>query len=74
MKNNKAWKWDIILADINNYGCIFPGREIFKLASGLYEPGYYEVQWNASQQSSGIYFVKIIAGNYISTQKLMLVK
>lgn len=50
------------------------GREIFELASGLYEPGYYEVQWNASQQSSGIYFVKIIAGNYISTQKLMLVK
>ena len=34
MKNNKAWKWDIILADINNYGCIFPGREIFKLDTG----------------------------------------
>ena len=32
MKNNKSWKWDSILADINNYGCIFPGRQIFKLS------------------------------------------
>ena len=50
------------------------GRVVSELVSGLHEPGYHEVKWNASQQSSGIYFVKIIAGEYISTQKLMLVK
>ncbi len=30
--------------------------------------------WNVDSHSSGVYFVKMIAGSYISTQKLMLVK
>ena len=50
------------------------GRVVSELASGLHEPGYYKVQWNANKQSSGIYFVNIIAGEHISTQKLVLVK
>jgi hypothetical protein len=50
------------------------GRLISELTNGVKEPGYHEVHWDASQQSSGIYFVKIIAGEHISIQKLMLVK
>ena len=39
-----------------------------------YDAGYHHVIWNADAHSSGVYFVKMIAGEFISTQKLMLVK
>ena len=32
------------------------------------------VIWNADSYSSGVYFVKMVAGEYIHTQKLMLIK
>jgi hypothetical protein len=38
------------------------------------EAGYHSVIWDADSHASGVYFVKMIAGEYISTQKLMLVK
>ena len=50
------------------------GSQILSLTDRLYEAGYHDVFWNAGQVSSGIYFVKMIAGDYVSTQKLMLVK
>ena len=50
------------------------GREVISLASGNYDAGYHNVIWNADTHSSGVYFVKMIAGEFISTQKLMLVK
>jgi hypothetical protein len=36
------------------------------------DAGYHLVAWNADSYSSGVYFVKMVAGEYISTQKLML--
>ncbi|MBC8313579.1 MAG: T9SS type A sorting domain-containing protein, partial [Candidatus Cloacimonetes bacterium] len=33
-----------------------------------------EVKWNAKDQSSGIYFYKLTAGNYTSTKKMILMK
>ena len=33
-----------------------------------------KVHWNANQESSGIYFVKMVAGGQTNIQKLMLVK
>ena len=36
--------------------------------------GYHQVVWNADSHSSGMYFIKMIAGEYINTQKLMLIK
>ena len=50
------------------------GREVFTLISGNMHAGYHSVQWNADAQASGVYFVKMVAGEYVSTQKLMLVK
>ena len=50
------------------------GREVVSLANGSYDAGYHSVIWNADTHSSGVYFVKMIAGEFISTQKLMLVK
>ena len=50
------------------------GREIVELANGIYSTGNYEFQWDASNQASGIYFVKMNAGDQTNIQKLMLVK
>jgi len=50
------------------------GREVVSLINGNMEAGYHSVVWNADSHSSGVYFVKMVAGDYISTQKLMLVK
>jgi len=50
------------------------GREVSSLISGNMEAGYHSVQWEANSAASGVYFVKMIAGDFVSTQKLMLVK
>ena len=50
------------------------GREIASLVNGNMEAGYHTAVWNADAYSSGVYFVKMIAGEFVNTQKLMLVK
>jgi len=50
------------------------GREVSTLIEGNMDAGYHSVIWNADSYSSGVYFVKMIAGEFINTQKLMLIK
>ena len=50
------------------------GNEVAELVNGQKEPGYYEVEFDASKLSSGIYLYKIEAGNFIATKKLILMK
>ena len=50
------------------------GRMVELLASGNMQPGQHSITWNADSHSSGVYFVKMVAGDYVSTQKLMLIK
>jgi hypothetical protein len=50
------------------------GREVSTLISGYMDAGYHSVVWNADSYSSGVYFVKMLAGDYMNTQKLMLIK
>ena len=50
------------------------GREVSTLIDANMDAGYHSIVWDANSYASGMYFVKMHAGNYISTQKLMLVK
>ena len=50
------------------------GEKVTSLVNDNYQPGYYNIIWDASQYSSGIYFVNMSAGNFTTTQKLILVK
>ena len=50
------------------------GRVVETLASQFMQAGYHSVTWNANNYSSGVYFVKMATGDYVSTQKLLLVK
>ena len=50
------------------------GREVASLIDGIMDAGYHSVLWNADNHASGVYFVKMVAGECVNTQKLMLVK
>ena len=50
------------------------GRQVVSLIDGSMDAGYHTAMWNADHHSSGVYFVKMIAGEYVNTQRLMLIK
>ena len=50
------------------------GRLINELINSNMDAGYHSVVWDANSYASGVYFVKMVAGEYVNTQKLMLVK
>ena len=50
------------------------GNEVEILVDGFMVAGYHSVTWDASLQSTGIYFLYLSVGDIVSTQKLMLMK
>ena len=52
------------------------GQSVATLASGYMEASSkpYKLTWDASDISSGMYFVKAHTNEFTTTQKLMLVK
>jgi hypothetical protein len=50
------------------------GREIATLVNGEKSPGMYSVQWNAADQSSGVYFMQLRSGNFSITRKINLIR
>ena len=64
MKNGK---FEILVFDIN-------GRKVSTLQSGFKSKGIYQFVWNASDMSSGIYYLKLIASDNTETKKILLLK
>lgn len=50
------------------------GREIETLANQNLKAGIYEVEWNATKYSSGVYFYTISTDDFRETRKMLLVK
>jgi ligand-binding sensor domain-containing protein len=50
------------------------GREIEILVTEEKPAGVYEINWNASKLSSGVYFYQLKAGDYVSTKKMILLR
>jgi hypothetical protein len=50
------------------------GREVLTGVNEVLQPGYYNVQIDASKLSSGVYFYKLIANGFSDTKKMTLVK
>ncbi len=50
------------------------GREVAVLVNGEMKPGVYDVDWNAGNFASGVYFYKIHAGDFSDVKKMILVK
>ncbi|NOZ09041.1 MAG: T9SS type A sorting domain-containing protein, partial [FCB group bacterium] len=50
------------------------GEPVATLADDWYESGEYSLQWDAHTEPSGIYFLQMKAGSYVSSRKLILLK
>ena len=50
------------------------GQKIATIAEGTVPAGEHQATWNAGDQSSGIYFYRIKAGDKIETKKMVLMK
>jgi len=49
------------------------GQEVARF-SGRHEAGVVELEWNAADYASGIYFYKLNAGSFSATKKMVLLK
>ena len=50
------------------------GREVATLVNKQQNAGNYEVIFNASNLSSGVYFYRLQSGNFVETKKLILLR
>ncbi|MDP2209014.1 MAG: T9SS type A sorting domain-containing protein [Bacteroidota bacterium] len=50
------------------------GREVAVLVDEYKEAGYYEVSFDASQFTSGVYFYRLQSGNFNSVKKMLLLR
>jgi hypothetical protein len=50
------------------------GREIAVLVNSKQKPGRYEIDFNPDGLASGLYFYKLVAGNFVSTKKMVLLR
>ena len=50
------------------------GREVFTLVNEVKKPGSYEATFDASGMSSGVYIYRLVAGSYVQSRKMLLLK
>jgi len=50
------------------------GKQVAILVNQNLQPGAYEVNWNAADFPSGVYFYTLKTGDYIQTRKMVLIK
>ena len=50
------------------------GRQIAVLKNEFQTPGYHSIQWDASQYSSGVYFVEMLSGDFRQIKRVLHMK
>ena len=50
------------------------GREVQTLVNESLKPGTYETSFDGSMLNSGVYFYKLVTGNFTKTKKMLLIK
>ena len=50
------------------------GQLVETLVNSKLMSGEHEVTWNASTQPSGVYFIQLVSGNNVQTEKVLLIK
>jgi hypothetical protein len=50
------------------------GREVSVLVNERRDAGVHEVRFDALGLSSGVYFHSLVAGGYVATKKLLLIR
>jgi len=50
------------------------GRELERILNQHMDAGTHNLQWDASNVPTGIYFVKMVSGDFSQTRKMVLLK
>ncbi len=50
------------------------GREVRTLLNEVKTPGYYAIDFDGTNLSSGMYFYRMESGNFVDTKKMLLIK
>ncbi|MBL8017865.1 MAG: T9SS type A sorting domain-containing protein, partial [Ignavibacteria bacterium] len=50
------------------------GKEIAVLVNENLKPGTYEIEWDASNIPSGVYFYSLITNEFTQTKKMVVLK
>jgi hypothetical protein len=50
------------------------GREVETIVNEQLNAGSYEVNWDGSKYTSGVYYYRLNAGEFVETKKMILVK
>jgi hypothetical protein len=50
------------------------GQKVVTLRSEKQKAGFHAVEWDASETASGIYYYRLVAGHYVATKKLVVLK
>ena len=50
------------------------GREVQTLVNESLKPGTYEATFDGSSLNTGVYFYKLITGDYTNTKRMLLIK
>jgi hypothetical protein len=50
------------------------GREVDVLVHKVQSPGNYKVKFDATQLDSGVYYYRIVAGDFVQTKKMLLLR
>jgi hypothetical protein len=65
---------------ISNFGFVslkiydILGREVAKLVNEVMQPGEYSVKWDASNNPSGVYYYRLITGDFAAIKKMVLLR
>ena len=50
------------------------GQKVATLVNDYEQAGYKSINWNAAEVTTGIYYYKLTAGEFVSVRKLTLLK
>jgi photosystem II stability/assembly factor-like uncharacterized protein len=50
------------------------GKKVDEVANGKFNAGHYQIHWDGSKFSSGVYFYNLNTGEFSETKKMILVK
>ena len=50
------------------------GQQVAQLVNGDMQAGYHEVEFDGKNLSSGVYFYRIQAGEFVATKRLLLLQ
>lgn len=50
------------------------GREVATLVNEKKQAGEYTVEWHADGLPSGVYFYRLVAGDFVRTRKMILMR